>query len=327
MFRLLLATLFISLSIISLGQNWNSGSGGDIYYNGGKVGIGTTSPTSKLEIVDGSLMIKSDPYAHIGLERSNGAAIRMGVTSGSFESFLISEGHLKFHTNGQAIPRVFIKDNGNVGIGTSNPTALLTVNGNMKVPFSWNLTESQFSREIIKTGWVNDLGDYISIKHGGNNSETYTYGLRISDKYGLEFGRDDYAVNFLKITTQGLIGVGTLNPDSKLTVKGDIHAEEVWVDLNVPGPDYVFEEDYDLPSLEDLQNYIMENKHLPEVPSAKEMEANGIDLGTMNLLLLKKVEELTLHLIEQNGEMKEMKKLVQSQQNEIDLLKSKIKDL
>ena len=106
-------------------------------------------------------------------------------------------------------------------------------------------------------------------------------------------------------------------------MNGTIHSKEVRVDLNVPGPDYVFEEDYDLPTLKSLQSYIQENKHLPEVPSAKEMERDGIDLGVMNMLLLKKVEELTLHLIEQNEEVNRMKELLQSQQNEIEILKSK----
>jgi hypothetical protein len=91
--------------------------------------------------------------------------------------------------------------------------------------------------------------------------------------------------------------------------------------LNSPieqGPDYVFEKDYDLLSLSELETYITQNKHLPEVPSAKEMEAEGLNLKEMNLLLLKKVEELTLHLIE-------MKKTSEIQANEIESLKLKIK--
>lgn len=101
---------------------------------------------------------------------------------------------------------------------------------------------------------------------------------------------------------------------------GKVHAEEVKVDLSVPGPDYVFEEDYDLPSLESIQQYVKENKHLPEIPSAKELEEKGIDLGVMNMLLLKKVEELTLHLIEQNKinkeqaeEIAELRKLIEKE--------------
>ena len=72
------------------------------------------------------------------------------------------------------------------------------------------------------------------------------------------------------------------------------------VALTNPGPDYVFEPTYDLKPLAEIETYIKENKHLPEVPSAKEMEKNGVQLGEMNMLLLKKIEELTLHIIEQN---------------------------
>jgi hypothetical protein len=108
------------------------------------------------------------------------------------------------------------------------------------------------------------------------------------------------------VSAGGNVGIGTPNPDRTLTVNGTIHTKEVLVDLSVPGPDYVFEKDYDLLSLEEVEAYINQNKHLPEVPSAKEMEANGIKLMEMNLLLLKKVEELTLHLIDQNQEIKKV---------------------
>jgi len=101
-----------------------------------------------------------------------------------------------------------------------------------------------------------------------------------------------YSSNF-----DGKVGIGTSNPDEALTVKGKIHAEEVIVNLNVPGPDYVFEEDYDLPTLAEIEAFITANKHLPEVPSAAEMEQEGIVLGDMNMLLLKKIEELTLYAI------------------------------
>ncbi|WP_072883091.1 tail fiber protein [Flagellimonas taeanensis] len=104
----------------------------------------------------------------------------------------------------------------------------------------------------------------------------------------------------------GNVGIGTNSPDSKLTVKGNIHAEEVKVDLSVPGPDYVFKEDYDLKSLEEVQNYIKEHGHLPNIPSAKEMETNGIQLGEMNMKLLEKIEELTLYILEQEKRIKKL---------------------
>jgi len=116
----------------------------------------------------------------------------------------------------------------------------------------------------------------------------------------------------LIVNQDGKVGIGTMDPDKALTVKGTIHTHEVLVDADSRVvPDYVFEKDYNLLSLPELEIYINQNKHLPEVPSAKEMEANGLHLKEMNLLLLKKVEELTLHLIEQQKQI-----ALQQKQNE-----------
>ena len=84
----------------------------------------------------------------------------------------------------------------------------------------------------------------------------------------------------------------------------------------MPGPDYVFDADYPLQSLEDIETFIKQNKHLPEVPSAKQLKNEGIMVGEMNMLLLKKIEEMTLYMIELKAE-------VQAQQAEIENLKSK----
>jgi hypothetical protein len=116
----------------------------------------------------------------------------------------------------------------------------------------------------------------------------------------------------------GNVGIGTTSPTQKLTVNGIIYGKEVKVNLSVPGPDYVFENTYDLPTLQEVSAYIKANKHLPEVPSAKEMEVNGIHVGEMNMILLKKIEELTLYLLEQQ-------KQLDAQQKEIQALKSEKK--
>ena len=112
----------------------------------------------------------------------------------------------------------------------------------------------------------------------------------------------------------GNVGIGTINPDTKLAVKGTVHAEEVIVDTSVPVPDYVFENNYVLPTLDQVKSFIDQNKHLPEIPSAKEIEANGLNLGEMNLLLLKKIEELTLYQIESNKKIEMLQKQVETLQ-------------
>ena len=109
------------------------------------------------------------------------------------------------------------------------------------------------------------------------------------------------------------VGIGTNHPDSRLTVKGKIHCEEVKVDLSVPA-DYVFEKyytgdselnkDYVMPTLEEVEAYTKENKHLPEIPSAQEIKDNGLKLKEMTNLLLQKIEELTLYTIEQEKRIK-----------------------
>ena len=106
----------------------------------------------------------------------------------------------------------------------------------------------------------------------------------------------------------------------KLTVKGSIHSEGVKVDLNVPAPDYVFEPDYELRTLKEIKKYITENKHLPEIPSAVEIDKNGINLGDMNMRLLKKIEELTLYQIE----LLERLEKLETENSRIDELENKL---
>ena len=116
------------------------------------------------------------------------------------------------------------------------------------------------------------------------------------------------------------IGIGSSNPDEKLTVKGKIHAEEVKVDLNVPA-DYVFEKyftgysnlkpDYNFLTLEEIESFIRQNNHLPDIPSAKVIKEEGLHLKEMTNLLLQKVEELTLYTIEQEKRLNEQEKLIE----------------
>ncbi len=163
----------------------------------------------------------------------------------------------------------------------------------------------------------NDL--VISSAHGSfaiNNLSDHTY------FYG---GNRDIVFNSAYLSSilhmkaeSGNIGIGTNEPGSaKLAVQGTIASTEVVVEVAPgQGPDYVFEENYELRSLQDTKQYILENKHLPEIPSAKEMEETGIGLADMNMRLLRKIEELTLHQIELLEKVEEL-------QNKVSLLESK----
>jgi hypothetical protein len=109
--------------------------------------------------------------------------------------------------------------------------------------------------------------------------------------------------------------LGTNDLEFQLYVEKGIRSEKVRVDLKTNWADYVFEPDYDLPSLIAVEQFITTNKHLPNVPSAAEVKANGIDMAQMDEILLRKVEELTLYTIEQeklieatNKELAAMKK-------------------
>ncbi|ATP58011.1 hypothetical protein CPT03_16825 [Pedobacter ginsengisoli] len=109
--------------------------------------------------------------------------------------------------------------------------------------------------------------------------------------------------------SMGNLGIGTTDTKGyKLAVNGKIRAQEIKVEAT-NWPDYVFAKDYKLPSLEETEKHIKQNGYLPGIPSAAEVNGDGIDLGEMDIKLSKKIEELTIHLIEKNKEITELKKL------------------
>jgi hypothetical protein len=262
--------------------------------------IEQTSPTNSSGLQINFTGSGGDQYNH-----SNTAALQ--ITN--------SSNHRALVVNNSSGKRLFeVNKDGNVGIGTIHPQFSLDVRGG--------------------NGYIGSNG--LMFHASGNAPDGLPY-ARFTENYGIRFSSPDprwvfsskpsvligYAPNGQNwgndnLFVAGNVGIGTTNPDALLAVKGDIHAQEVRVDLNVPGPDYVFEPSYDLKPLAEIESYIKENKHLPEVPSAKEMEKNGVQLGEMNMLLLKKVEELTLHLIKQQS-------MIEAQNKEIEKLKTQIK--
>ena len=106
------------------------------------------------------------------------------------------------------------------------------------------------------------------------------------------------------------IGVGTSNPVTELTVNGIITCEEVDVIVDV-FPDHVFDEDHEMMSLHDLEQYIQQHNRLPKMPSEKEVLENGLGLGKLSIILTEKIEEITLHLIQLNKENEALRKKVE----------------
>ena len=120
------------------------------------------------------------------------------------------------------------------------------------------------------------------------------------------------------ITYADKVGIGTdkLTEEYQLSVSGTIRAEEVKIYNSGTWADYVFETDYTLPALDDLEVFIREHKHLPDIPSAVDVAQEGLPLGEMDALLLQKIEELTLYIIEQNERIKMLEQQVGNKQQD-----------
>ncbi len=147
-------------------------------------------------------------------------------------------------------------------------------------------------------GWYDDTG-------GPAHELAFTERTGILYRTGTQLNGWGNWRKILSENTNGNVGIGTNSPAEKLSVNGKIRAHEIKVEVT-GWPDYVFEPNYRLQSLQDLKRYIKKHGHLPDMPSASEAESEGLSLGEMNKLLLKKVEELSLHLIEKDGQVQSL---------------------
>jgi hypothetical protein len=200
------------------------------------------------------------------------------------------------------IKRDFVAE-GKMGIGVTSMSGLsekLTVNGNI---LFGDGNKSNSGEPGLGIEW-----------HTSNYSAGFGHKIYTSDPGGqtfLHFAVRHTSATFtdaMSISSNGNVGIGTTKVSGfKLSVEGKMRAREIQVNT-ATWADFVFADDYQLNSLTEVENYITKNNHLPDVPSEKEVIEEGINLGEMDAILLRKIEELTLYIIEQDKRIKDLEK-------------------
>ncbi|MBS1577144.1 MAG: hypothetical protein JST09_17740 [Bacteroidetes bacterium] len=282
--------LFVSIlfSFIYSSAQWTT-SGTNIFNsNTGFVGIGTSTPTRKLTVSATSSVASGTNSA------ADVLTIQSAASTGSTISFNLTG--RATHTSG-TVAQV-------VGLNTTAEH-----NGSGSVT---SLKGIQSIPQLSGSGSVTDLMAFTAVfSRPGTGTATNAYGLYINNfsagltnKWGV-YVTDATAKNYFA----GSLCLGTTSDFGyKLAVNGTAIFTEAKVKLFGAWPDYVFDDNYTLRSLEDLEKYIQQNKHLPDMPSSDEVSKNkGFELGDMNIKLLRKVEELTLYVIELKKENAEIK--------------------
>jgi hypothetical protein len=266
----------------------------------GKVGIGTinpgggTAPASSLKLqVNGDIAVNSGYMLSVDHNYLTHGYLKFDSTipNARFLSYGYY-GH-RFEDNGGV--RMVIEQGGDVGIGTTSPSAKLQIETNQWVESLLTLKDTHYSTNQEYKFQIESDG--LKIKQG--NMINYQF------KSGGNF-----------IVNNGKVGIGTTSPDAKLAVNGKIHTKEVKVDL-LGWSDFVFEKTYQLPTLEEVEKHIKEKGHLKDIPSEKEVLKNGILLGEMNAKLLQKIEELTLYTISQEKSIAAHKQIMLAQEKKL----------
>ncbi|GAA4276429.1 tail fiber protein [Aquimarina mytili] len=299
--------------------SWTN-DGNNLYYNGsGNVGIGTINPSSILELKKGSQGLR-----FLTGENTSGYTLDIGVNDDgvNFSNNSTIRGYNFKNASGTLFK---IASNGNVGIGETNPSSKLHVykgaSGGTSHGFS-DITVEDSDNGMISILTPSNKYGYYGF---ADQDDDYVAGMQYEHATNLMRFRVNNHTSDVVINADGNVGIGTATPDSKLAVNGKIHAKEVKVDL-VGWPDYVFTEEYNLPTLKEVETHIKEKGHLQNIPSAKEVEENGALLGEMNKKLLEKIEELTLYTIAQDKQLKqqqEINKILEARLNKLEELFNK----
>lgn len=297
-------------NLIESSSIWSENNFGISY--DGNVGIGTANPSMKLHLenvgdFDG-IQLESLFKIRKSSAGSNHIVMEKLASSGNL--------YLRSRPAGDYSGNLILNDaGGNVGIGTASPSKTLEVNGDANVKGDFQISDYS-PRIFLKRN--TDNGGYIQgiqtqLNDGTNN---FYFGNLHSEQWIITKGKFD-GQRLFTVKSNGNVGIGTNDPNGwKLSVNGNIRAKEIKVETD--WSDFVFEEDYNLPTLQEVERHIEVNGHLQDIPSAKEVAENGIFLGEMDSKLLQKIEELMLYTIKQNKEILELKKKLIIIENRLD---------
>ena len=299
----------------------------------GYVGIGTGSPISPLTIMassstdSGGLVIRADDGTTYPVRLYSRAY--NGLRGGTLDLYYGNTQNARI--SAESGLSNYLNNGGNFGIGTPTPRSRLDIGSSLGAGNGARFGDYLEINEREAVDNANTIGwnAYVAANDGtfapsyalctGMVLSMSSGGTADLDFWGRNWAGSASAVSLpafthvMRLSTNGNVGIGTTNPTQKLSVAGTVRAYAVVVDTG--WSDYVFKPDYKLASLSEVEGAIKKDGHLPGIPSAAEVAEHGVSLGDMQSKLLAKVEELTLHLIEQDKRMS-------AQQNEIAALKS-----